>query len=131
MDPMLMGLAVPAAPDPGIIDPHVFTLYADAYNAVALPLEDATTAIILSLLNYLHGPLKAFIIFWLASTGVAMALASEAWPIQKFFNNVIRAAIVYFLIANTANYNHYISDPLLHMLPQEIGQAIAGAIGGG
>lgn len=131
MDPLLMGLTVPPAPDPGIIDATVFTIFARAYEALSLPLQNSVNAIIDALLNYLHGPMKAFIVFWLAATAIAMALAPDGWPIQRFFTNVLRAAVVYFLVANAGNFTHYVSNMLLVTIPQEIGLALTNAVGGG
>jgi type IV secretion system protein VirB6 len=101
------------------------------FDAIDTPLVNAVNGILTALTGYVDGPLKAFVTFALAAGALVVAIRPDVLPLNWLFANLIRAAVVIFLVANVGNFNQYVGNLFLQILPNEIGNAINGTLSGG
>ena len=108
-----------------------WTLFQGVFDAIDTPLVNAVNGILTALTGYVDGPLKAFVTFALAAGALVVAIRPDVLPLNWLFANLIRAAVVIFLVANVDNFNQYVGNLFLQILPNEIGNAINGTLNGG
>ena len=70
-----------------------WTIFTDIYNLVDTPLESAINRIIGALTGYISGPLKYFIIVWLAGSAIVVAINPSGFPLNRLAGQLIRAAL--------------------------------------
>jgi type IV secretion system protein VirB6 len=128
MDPMADAMAV-ATPSSDGLSAANWTIFTDIYNLVDTPLEGAINSIISALTGYVSGPLKYFIIFWLAGSAIVVAINPSGFPLNRLAGQLIRAALAMSLVASAANYNQWIGQ-VAQQLPTDIGNALVGTVGG-
>ena len=72
----------------------------------------------------------AMLTAYMMYTGFRMALAPNGAPMQTMMMDVVRGAIVVTLVGNAGNFNQWIGTVFLTTIPNEVGQAINGSLGG-
>src|SRR5271166_3468555 len=132
MDPMtglMTNAAVPAGA-PATIDVN-WTLFQSVYSAVDLPVVNAVKGVLDALAAYLNPMMIAMLTAYMMLAGFRMALAPNGAPMQAMMMDVVRGAIVVTLVGNAGNFNQWIGTVFLTTIPNEVGQAINGSLGGG
>ena len=88
-------------------------------------------ALLSALVTYVHAPLLAGAVVWLAGTFMVDHYApSGIDPMTGLVRRLMRAAIIVFAVSSAATFNQYLGNLLLNILPTDIGNAVAGAMGG-
>jgi type IV secretion system protein VirB6 len=100
------------------------TLFATAYQMIALPLQAVSDAAATGLITYLRVPLLASITLWIGFQ--AAAVSQGAATLKSLWHGVIRAAVIMSLLQSFASYQQNISG-LGQRLPVELANAVAGA----
>ncbi|WP_312162713.1 type IV secretion system protein [Phenylobacterium sp.] len=72
------------------------------------------------------GPMRAALVLYVLLYGFAILRGAIAEPIMDFAVRSIKLAIIY-LLATTTAYSSWVTDPLFHVLPNVLTQAISGA----
>lgn len=79
-----------------------------------------------SMIAVVSGPLRAALVLYVLLYGFAILRGSIAEPLMDFAIRSIKLALVYML-ASTAAYSSWVTDPLFHVLPNTLTQAISGS----
>lgn len=82
MDPMADALAVATPSTQGLTATN-WTIFTDIYTALDAPLQNAINSIIGALTTYVSGPLKFFVIFWLAASMILVMLNPEGFSLNR------------------------------------------------
>lgn len=72
------------------------------------------------------GPLRAALVLYVLLYGFAILRGAISEPFIDFVVRSVKLAIIYML-ATTAAYSSWVTDPLFHVLPSTLTQAISGA----
>ena len=72
------------------------------------------------------GPLRAALVLYVLLYGFAILRGAISEPFTDFAVRSIKLAFIYFLATTTA-YSSWVTDPLFHVLPNTLTQAISGA----
>jgi len=126
----LMANAATPAGAPATVDVN-WTLFQTVYASIDLPLTNAVNGVLSALAGYLNPMMIAMLTAYMMFTGFRMALAPNGAPMQTMMMDVVRGAIVVTLVGNADNFNQWIGTLFLTTIPNEIGQAINGSLGGG
>ena len=131
MDPMagLMTNAATPAGAPATVDVN-WALFQGVYAPFDTPLVNAVDGVLDALTGYLNPMMIAMLTAYMMFTGLRMALAPNGMPMQTMMMDVVRGAIVVTLVGNASNFNQWIGTLFLTTIPNEIGQAINGPLGG-
>lgn len=79
-----------------------------------------------SAIAVVSGPLRAALVLYVLLYGFAILRGAIAEPVMDFAVRSLKLALVYML-ATTAAYSSWVTDPLFHVLPNALTQAISGA----
>lgn len=72
------------------------------------------------------GPLRAALVLYVLLYGFAILRGSISEPVTDFAVRSVKLALIYFLATTTA-YSSWVTEPLFHVLPHALTQAISGA----
>jgi type IV secretion system protein VirB6 len=72
------------------------------------------------------GPLRAALVLYVLLYGFAILRGAIAEPFMDFAIRSLKLALIYF-IATTTAYSSWVTDPLFHVLPNTLTEAISGA----
>jgi type IV secretion system protein VirB6 len=125
----LMTTAATPAGAPGTITVN-WALFQGVYTAVNSPVVNAVDGVLNALTAYLNPIMIAMLTAYMMYTGFRMALAPNGAPMQTMMMDVVRGAIVVTLVGNAGNFNQWIGTVFLTTVPNEVGQAINGSLGG-
>ena len=103
--------------------------FATLYSSIASPLDSSVSVVITALTNYLTPILRALIVVYVGGTALTMMMNPTQEPLTSFLRNLVRSALVFFVISSAANFNQYFGTLFLTTLPTEIGNSISGATG--
>lgn len=79
-----------------------------------------------AMIGMVSGPLRAALVLYVLLYGFAILRGSISEPVMDFAVRSLKLAIVYML-ATTAAYSTWVTDPLFHVLPNALTQAISGS----
>ena len=79
-----------------------------------------------AMIGVVSGPLRAALVLYVLLYGFAILRGSISEPVMDFAVRSLKLAIVYML-ATTAAYSSWVTDPLFHVLPNALTQAISGS----
>lgn len=130
MDPLAGVIAQMGAPvgDTAAVDVN-WTLFTNTFQSIDTPLVDAVTATIGALTGYLAPIMVPMLTVYLIIFGIQSAMGRV--PLSAFLSVALRAAVVVYIIANAANFNQWVGNVFLQAIPNDIGNAVNGALGGG
>jgi type IV secretion system protein VirB6 len=87
-------------------------------------------ALLSALVTYVHAPLLAGTVVWLAGTFMVDHYAPGGIdPMTGLVRRLTRAAIIVFAVSSAATFNQYVGNLLLNILPTDVGNAVANASG--
>lgn len=130
MDPLATAMGQLAAPVGDVAAVNVnWNLFQNTFQSIDTPLVDAVNGIIGSLTGYLAPIMVPLLTVYLIVFGFQCAHGRV--PLSAFMSVALRAAIVVFIIGNAANFNQWVGNVFLQAIPNDIGNAINGQLGGG
>ena len=103
--------------------------FATLYTSIASPLDSSVSGVITAITSYLTPILKAMIVVYVGGTALIMMMNPTQEPLTGLLRNLVRSALVFFIISSAANFNQYFGTLFLTTLPTEIGNSISGATG--
>jgi type IV secretion system protein VirB6 len=106
-----------------------WNFFATLYSSIASPLDSSVGAVIAALTSYLTPILRVLIIVYVGGMALTTAVSPSQEPLTHLMRNLIRSALVFFIISSAANFNEYFGTLFLTTLPTEVGNAISGATG--
>ena len=103
-------------------------IYAPAYTYVDGQLDTFLNARLEGVLTQVAGPLRSALVLYVILYGIAILRGSIRELITDFAVRSIKLGLIY-LLATTAAYSNWITQPLFHALPDTLAQAISGGTG--
>lgn len=106
-----------------------FQVFGPAYTFVDGKLDgflnDGATRVIAEV----AGPLRAALVLYVLLYGVAILRGAIGEPVLDFAVRSLKLALIY-LLATSAAYGDWVTQPLFHILPDTLARAISGQTGG-
>ena len=102
---------------------HIFQ---PAYGFVDSKLDVFLNERASSVMAQVSGPLRAALVLYVLLYGFAILRGAIQEPFMDFVVRSIKLAFIYML-ATTVAYSTYVTQPLFHVLPDTLAQAISGA----
>lgn len=106
-----------------------WTLFATLYENIAPPMLDAVAAMITALQAWIAPVLRDSILLFVVLKLLWGTVKRDMEPISEFQAMAVQGMVVMYLATSAAGYGLYFSDLLLNGVSQQIGNALAGAIG--
>ncbi len=103
-----------------------FAIFQPAYGFVDSKLEVFLNERASSVMAEVSGPLRAALVLYVLLYGFAILRGAIQEPFMDFVVRSIKLAFVYML-ATTVAYSSYVTQPLFHVLPDTLTQAVSGA----
>ena len=100
-------------------------VFAPAYTYVDAQLDVFLNGRLSSVIAQVSGPLRIALVLYVILYGVAILRGSISEPILDFAVRSLKLAFIYML-ATTAAYSSWVTQPLFHTLPDTLAQAISG-----
>lgn len=107
-----------------------WTLFATFYDNFIPPVNGAVGAMIAALAGWIGPALQSALLVYVPGRLLWSSLRPDINPIGEMEAMVIAGALAIVLASNLAWFGPYVRDLLLTALPQEIGRALLGAVGG-
>ena len=104
-------------------------IFTTLYDLVAMPLLGGVDAMIGSLAPWARGVLIAGLVVTITVAFLLKALRPATEPLSDLTTMLLTGAFAVFVAGSAANFGPYVRDLLLTTIPQEIGNALAGALG--
>jgi type IV secretion system protein VirB6 len=102
-----------------------FAIFSPAYSFVDDKLDVFLNERLSSAIAEVAGPMRAALVLYVILYGFAILRGSISMPLMDFGIRGVKLAIIYMLATTTA-YSTWITDPLFHVLPDALTQAISG-----
>jgi hypothetical protein len=103
--------------------------FATLYTGINNPVDDFVNVMVGALTDYLTPILRVLITVYVAAMAMVAAINPGQEPLGHFLRQLLRAALVFFVVSSAANFNQYFGTIFLTTLPTEISNAISGAAG--
>ena len=103
-----------------------FAIFQPAYGFVDSKLDVFLNERASSVMAQVSGPLRAALVLYVLLYGFAILRGAIQEPFMDFVVRSIKLAFVYML-ATTVAYSAYVTQPLFHVLPDTLTQAISGS----
>lgn len=103
-----------------------FQIFQPAYSFVDSKLDVFLNDRASSVMAQVSGPLRAALVLYVLLYGFAILRGTIQEPFMDFVVRSLKLAFVYML-ATTVAYSTYVTQPLFHVLPDTLTQAISGA----
>lgn len=103
-----------------------FAIFQPAYGFVDSKLDVFLNERASSVMAQVSGPLRAALVLYVLLYGFAILRGAIEEPFMDFVVRSIKLAFVYML-ATTVAYSTYVTQPLFHVLPDTLTQAVSGA----
>ncbi len=103
-----------------------FAIFQPAYGYVDDQLGVFLDERVSAAIAVVDGPVTAAIVLYVLLYGFAILRGAISEPIVDFAIRSIKLALIYMLATTTA-YSSWVTDPLFHVLPSTLTQAISGA----
>ncbi|WP_293496981.1 type IV secretion system protein [Phenylobacterium sp.] len=101
-------------------------IFQPAYQFVDSKLDVFLNERATSVMAQVSGPLRAALVLYVLLYGFAILRGAIQEPFMDFAVRSIKLAFIYML-ATTVAYSTYVTEPLFHVLPDTLTQAISGA----
>ena len=101
-------------------------IFNPAYSFVDGQLEAFLNTRLNDVIAQVAGPLRLALVLYVLLYGVAILRGSISEPITDFAVRSLKLGFIYFL-ATTAAYSNWVTQPLFHVLPDTLAQAISGS----
>lgn len=105
-------------------------LFQGLWQVLELPLEQHVNGMVSSLTGWVVGPFRAWVLVYLLGTLLMAWFTPSDQQAYAFFRHLFRAAAIYMVISTAAQFQQFFGNLALTSIPQEVGNAIAGAAGG-
>lgn len=102
-----------------------FQIFQPAYSFVDSKLDVFLNDRASSVMAQVSGPLRAALVLYVLLYGFAILRGAIQEPFMDFVVRSLKLAFVYML-ATTVAYSTYVTQPLFHVLPDTLAQAISG-----
>lgn len=102
-----------------------FQIFQPAYSFVDSKLDVFLNDRASSVMAQVSGPLRAALVLYVLLYGFAILRGTIQEPFMDFVVRSLKLAFVYML-ATTVAYSTYVTQPLFHVLPDTLAQAISG-----
>lgn len=103
-----------------------FAIFQPAYGFVDSKLDVFLNERASSVMAQVSGPLRAALVLYVLLYGFAILRGAIQEPFMDFVVRSIKLAFIYML-ATTVAYSTYVTQPLFHVLPDTLTQAISGS----
>jgi type IV secretion system protein VirB6 len=104
-------------------------LFQTIYNSIVPTVVGSVNGIINSLAGLVGTPLKVAISTWLAGMMLMHVFGPEGNPLTKLEKELMACAVAFVIATTPSTYALFFTNTLLTALPNDIGNAIAGAFG--
>lgn len=101
-------------------------IFAPAYTYIDGQLDTFLGARLSDVIAQVAGPLRIALVLYVMLYGVAILRGSISEPITDFAVRSVKLGFIYVL-ATTAAYSSWVTQPLFHVLPDTLAQAISGS----
>lgn len=101
-------------------------IFAPAYTFVDGQLDTFLNARLNGIITQVAAPLRIALVLYITLYGIAILRGSINEPITDFAVRSIKLGLIYSL-ATTAAYSSWVTQPLFHVLPDTLAQAISGS----
>lgn len=105
-------------------------LFTILYDLLATPLIAGVDAMIGSLTSWARAVLIAGLVVTISVSLLLKAVRPATEPLSDLTMMLLHGALAVFIAGSAANFGTYVRDVLLTTIPQEIGTALAGPLGG-
>jgi type IV secretion system protein VirB6 len=105
---------------------ETFHIFQTAYAFVDGKLEVFLNVRANAVMAQVAGPLRVALVLYVLLYGLAILRGSISEPIMDFAIRSLKLALI-SMLATTAAYSSYVTDPLFHTLPDTLARAIGGA----
>jgi type IV secretion system protein VirB6 len=106
-----------------------FRVFEPAYTFVDSKLDQYLTTGAGQVTAAIAGPMRAALVLYVLLYGLAILRGAISEPLMDFAVRSLKLALIYML-ATTAAYGTWVTQPLFHTLPDTLAQAVSGATGG-
>jgi len=106
-----------------------FRVFGPAYTFIDGKLDQFLSVGAGRVISEVAGPLRLALVLYVLLYGIAILRGAISEPIMDFAVRSLKLALIYML-ATTAAYGDWVSQPLFHGLPDALARAIAGSTGG-
>lgn len=103
-----------------------FKVFGPAYAFIDSRLDGFLGESVSRAIAEVSGPLRLALVLYVILYGIAILRGAISEPLMDFAVRSLKLAIVY-LLATTAAYGDWITQPLFHVLPDTVARAVAGS----
>ncbi|GAA0574497.1 hypothetical protein GCM10009416_11500 [Craurococcus roseus] len=104
-------------------------VFTTLYNLLATPLIGGVDAMVGAVAPWVRGVLLAGLVVTISAGLLLKSLRPATEPLSDFTGMLLAGALAVFVAGSAVNYGAYVRDILLTTIPQEVGGALAGALG--
>lgn len=101
-------------------------IFAPAYTYIDGQLDEFLSARLSSVVSQVSGPLRLALVLYVILYGIAILRGSISEPLTDFAVRSIKLGLIYML-ATTAAYSAWVTQPLFHVMPDTLAKAISGS----
>lgn len=106
--------------------PGTFQVFAPAYSFIDGKLQEFLGTDVANVIVQVAGPMRLALVLYVMLYGFAILRGSIYEPITDFAIRSLKLALIYML-ATTAAYSDWVTQPLFHTLPDALTQAVSGS----
>lgn len=103
-----------------------FAIFKPAYDFIDGKLDTFLNADVSNVIAQVAGPMRAALVLYVLVYGFAILRGAITEPVVDFAIRSLKLAFIYML-ATTVAYSDWVTQPLFHVLPDTLTQAISGA----
>ncbi len=132
MDPLAQAQMLAAAPAGDTANVTMnWALFSGIYNAIDTPLIGGVDIMLGAITGQLAPAMKAMLTVYVMWVAYQAIFGSQEQPLGLLIRTLVRCAAVVMLVSNAGNFNQWFGSPLLTTIPNDFGQLLNGAFGGG
>ena len=105
-----------------------FQVFTPAYGFIEAKLDQFLSTGASQVSAAIAGPMRAAVVLYVLLYGIAILRGAISEPLMDFAVRSVKLALIYML-ATTVAYGTWVTEPLFHILPDTLSQAISGATG--
>ena len=106
-------------------------LFSGAYTGIDEPLTNAVDAALGNMIGYVNPTLKILLTIYIMWIALQARWVPTGAPVSGLIAHAARGAVIVMLLSNTATFNQWVGTVFLHSIPDELGNALNGSVGGG
>ena len=131
MDPMLGTMAPASIPSDTVSVAFNWHLFDGAYTAIDEPMANAVDSALGNLITYVNPTLRILLTIYIIWIALQARWVPTGAPVSGLIAHAARGAVIVMLLSNTATFNQWVGAVFLHTIPDELGNALNGSVGGG